>query len=98
MNEIELEQKRRKGERTRQLLDDELIKGAFNDIRDNIYRNIASSSFDQSEDREGYYYTLKAVDLVESVFKGYIKSGARALEQLNKPLVVKRVQELGKRF
>lgn len=94
MNEIELEQKRRKGERTKQLLDDELIKSAFSDIRDNIYRNIASSSFDQSIDREGYYYTLKAVDLVENVFKGYIKSGSRALDQLNKPLVVRRVQEL----
>lgn len=94
MNEIELEQKRRKGERAKQLLDDELIRGAFNDIRDNIYRNIASSSFEQSMDREGYYYMLKAVDCIEGVFKNYVKTGDRALDALKKPVVVKRVQEL----
>lgn len=94
MNEVELEQKKRKGQHAKQLLDDELIKSAFNDIKKNIYDNIASSSFNQSSEREAYYYMLKSVDLVENVFKRYIKDGHRALDQLQKPFVVKRVQEL----
>jgi len=94
MNEVELERKKQRGIRARQLLDDELIKNAFNDIRDNLYQKIASSSFDQSNERENCYHMLRAVESLEGVFKQHIQEGRISEEKLKRPPVVKRVQEL----
>jgi len=93
MNEVELERKKQRGIRAQQLLDDELIKGAFNDIRENIYHKIASSSFSQSDERENCYHMLRAVECFEGVFKKYIRDGRKAIEDLKKPEPVKRVQD-----
>lgn len=95
MNEVEEERKRQRGIRAKQLLDDELIKNAFNDIRDNIFKKIGSSSFDQSKEREDCYYMLRAVESLEGLFKKHINEGRLAEEKLTlSQRVVKRIQEL----
>lgn len=95
MNEVELEGKKQRGIRARQLLDDELIKNAFCDIRENIYKKIGSSSFDQSKEREDCYHMLRAVESFEGIFRQHINTGRSAEDKLNAPeKVVKRIQEL----
>lgn len=95
MNEAELERQKQRGIRAKQLLDDELIKGAFHDIRENIYQKIGSSSFDQSKEREDCYHMLRAVETLEGVFKRHINTGKAAVDKLGlKDIVVKRIQEL----
>jgi hypothetical protein len=95
MNEVELQRQKQRGIRAKQLLDDELIRAAFNDIRDNIYQGIASSSFDQSKEREDSYHMLRAVESLEGQFKRHINTGRAAEEKLSiAQRVVKRVQEL----
>jgi hypothetical protein len=95
MNEIELERQKQRGIRAKQLLDDELIRAAFNDIRGNIYQKIGSSSCDQSKEREDCYYMLRAVETFEGMFKRHINVGRAAEDKLSLPKrVVKRIQEL----
>jgi len=95
MNEVELERQKQVGIRAKQIIDDELIKGAINAIRENIYRKIGSSSFDQSKEREDCYHMLRAVESFEGEFKKMINTGRVAQEKLSlKGKAVKRVQEL----
>jgi vacuolar-type H+-ATPase catalytic subunit A/Vma1 len=95
MNEIELQKKKQRGIRARQLLDDELIRSAFNDIKENIYQKIGSSSYDQSKEREDCYMMLRAVESFEGQFKKHINEGRAAEEKLSLVgKVVKRIQEL----
>ena len=89
------EERRRRGEKARKLLDDQLINSALHDIRQKMYSGISSTSLKQDKEREGYYYMLKAIDSFESMLKNYISEGNRALESMKlKAIVVKRVQEL----
>jgi hypothetical protein len=95
MNEIELQKKKQRGIRAKQLLDDELIREAFSDIRENIYRKISSSRFDQSKEREDCYYMLRAAEAFEGRFKHLINEGKSAEDKLSVlGRVVKRIQEL----
>ena len=94
MNEVELQKSKQRGIRARQLLDDELIRSAFNDIKENIYQKIGSSSFDQSKEREDCYMMLRAIDSFEGQFKKHINAGRAAEEKLSlAQRVIKRVQE-----
>ena len=95
MNEVDLQRQKQRGIRAKQLLDDELIRAAFNDIRENIYQKIGTSSFEQSDEREDCYRMLRAVETVEGQFKRHINTGRAAEEKLSfVGRVVKRVQEL----
>ena len=95
MNEVELHAQKQRGIRAKQILDDELIKKAFHDIRESIFDKIAQSSFKQQDDREDCYRMLRAIESFEGKFKQYINTGKVAEDKLN-PLmkVVKRVQEI----
>jgi hypothetical protein len=95
MNEIELHQKKMRGIKAKQLLDDELIKMAINDIREGIFKQIASSAFNEKEEREDAYRMLRAVECFEGQLKRHINTGRAAEEELGfAGKIVKRIQEL----
>lgn len=96
MNEMDLKRKEQEGKRAKQLLDDELIKKAFHDIRENIYDKIGSSSFSQSEEREECYRMLRTLMSFEGQFQKYIQTGRLAEKKLSEKVkdYIKRVQEL----
>lgn len=94
MNEVELQKQKQRGDRARQLMDDKLICGAFSDIRENIYKKISASTFDQSKEREDCYMMLRAIETFEGQFRKHINTGRAAEEKLSLTMrVIKRVQE-----
>lgn len=95
IREAELNKDKQRGIRAEQLLNDPLTKEAFDAIRNNLYRIISTSSFDQKDQREDCYRMLRASEAFEGQFKRYIEKGKLAEAKLN-PVqkLVKRVQEL----
>lgn len=95
MNEVDEHRKKQRGIRAQQLLDDELIKQAFDAIRNNVFDKFTSSSFKDQETREDCYRMLRAAESFEGMFKRYIREGRIAEEKLSfGQKVVKRIQEL----
>lgn len=82
-SEFELKKEQQRGLRAKQLIDDELIKNAFSDIRTNIYRKISESSFKQKDEREDCYRMLRAIEAFEGQFKKHINTGKLAEDRLS---------------
>lgn len=93
MNKRDLEKAAQRGDRAKQILNDQLVKDAFHDIRDHIYQLISSSSFEQSDKREDCYRMLRALESFEGMFRRHIQTGELSKESL-KQKIVKRIQEL----
>ncbi len=95
MNELELQDVKNRGIKAQQLLKDPLINGAFNDIRQLLYKKIEQSEFNQQSEREDCYRMLRAAEMFEGMFKRHINTGKAAEEKLSAlQKVIRRVQEL----
>lgn len=93
MNERELKLKEQRAIKAQQILNDELVKSAFNDIRNHLVEKITKSSFKQQEDREDCYRMLRCLESFQGMFDRHIRDGVIAKDKLSMR-VVKRIQEL----
>ena len=94
-DELKLRRDEQRGIKARQILNDELVIKAFEDIKQMLYHKIEQSSFEQKEVREDCYRMLRASECFEGMFKRHINTGRAAEEKLSlMKRVVKRIQEL----
>ena len=95
MDELKLKREEQRGIKAKQILGDELVVKAFEDIKQMLYHKIAQSNFEQKDEREDCYRMLRATESFEGMFKRHINTGRAATDKLSlMQKVVKRVQEL----
>ena len=82
MNELELKDQVKKGERALQLLHDPMIKSFMKELRETVYHNIRTSHFKDLEQREDLYKMLQVMDRFEGHFNTYINTGKLAVSKL----------------
>lgn len=92
MSNRDLQLKEQRAVRAEQILNDELVKSAFHDIRKSLVDKITKSAFKEQELREDCYMMLRVVDSFEGQFKRHIKEGQIAKDTLAMK-IVKRIQE-----
>lgn len=80
----ELEKDIQIGERARQILNDPMVRGAIDGMRDTVFHNIRTSSSGSTEEREELYKMLKAIDHFEEEFARKINGGKKAKSLLEK--------------
>lgn len=78
------QEKARKGERARQLLKDPLIKDALDGLRGIVFKNIETSHYSKTGEREDLYKMLQAINGFESQFKKMMRDGELAKSRLEK--------------
>ena len=79
----DLELQKQRGIKAKQLIDDELVKSAFHDIKNNLIKKITSSSFKEQDEREDCYRMLRALESVEGQFFKHIQTGKVAENKLS---------------
>ncbi len=92
------EQQLRDGARAKQLLDDPMLANAFEDVRLTIISGIATSSFEDAEQRESGYFMLRALESVKGQLERHIRTaaGIQAEEKDTELRTVLRPVELAK--
>jgi hypothetical protein len=83
MNELELKDQVKRGERARQLLKDPMIQDFLKELRETIYHNIRTSHFKDKEEREDLYKILQVTDRFEGLFNRHINTGKLASSKLD---------------
>ena len=92
------EQQLRDGARAQQLLDDPMLANAFEQTRLIIIDGIATSTFDETEQRESGYHMLRALESVKGQIERHIRvaAGLKAEEKDTELRTVLRPVELAK--
>ncbi len=93
------EQQLRDGARAKQLLADPMLANAFEQTRLTIIDGIATSTFDQREEREEGYHLLRALESVKGQLERHVRTaaGIQAEEKETATRTVLRVTELAKK-
>ena len=82
--DAELEREIAKGENAKRILEDPMVRGALDGMRDTVYHNIRTSHHSKVDEREDLYKMLRAIDAFEKEFTTYINGGKKAKSLLEK--------------
>ena len=67
-----------RGERARQVLEDEMFKEAMTAIKAEVYRKFLATSFDQKEERDELWRKSQTIEALEGYLKSVMISGKLA--------------------
>ena len=83
MSDKDLEKRVVMSDRAAQVLQDPLITGAIDEMRQTAFDNWRTSSFKDTEEREELYKMVRAIDEFEAHFKRRVNDGKVAKSQLD---------------
>ena len=75
-----------KAEQAKRIINDPMVKGALDRMRQTTFDNFRSSKWDNPEEREELYKMIRAIDAFEEEFKRQIDGGKKARSLLDKLL------------
>lgn len=83
------DEKVRKADHAKRLLEDKELKGAINKMRQTCYSNIETSNHGQKDEREDLYYMLRCISAFERALEATIRDGKTEMLNLNVKRLIK---------
>lgn len=84
MNESAFKNQQVRGQRARELLNDELLVESFDILRSNLHKKFEQSKSDESTEREKIWQMLHLVNEVERHLKNIVSTGKVAEAELSR--------------
>ncbi len=84
MIEHELRAKANRADHAERLLKDTLLREAIDGMKATVFKNIETSHFSKTEEREDLYKMLKAINGFEGELKRWVRDGIKSKTLLEK--------------